>query len=755
MRKNDLRGSIIICTCNRRHWLELTLATLARIDMRNFELVIVVAPSQDGTLEWLREHATYAKIVETEVLNLCVSRNLGIAAAAGEVVIFLDDDAYPLIEDWAQNFLDMFARDTAGRLGALGGTVLHKATNGREFYRGVISYSGLGYGVWTEAAYPPPGYFRAVQGCNCAFRRSALVEIGGFEPYMMSYLDENEVTCRLQAAGYRVEFLPHNAVRHLQAPNHLRTSSNEVAWDMTLRSWMFFGMKYGKQSKWQNFRRSFRENWQAYHTKEMIRRYRAAGATPEQKRTLLRQWFRGNWEGTRDGLRRPRHIERFEEAAPPFQPFSPPPAQAPRKLRVLLIDANIPAGTTPSGTGRQMLDLGNALYLRGHEVHLLTADSNAQRVERYDFFVHAIEYQSHEGVQLISPGVDGRIQYTTDVYAKILKLKAMDMAPDIIFTTNWDFSAPALLTRQIAPLVLCTVTSIAQLTELGEKIRDDDMELCIKLDEWQIDQAPAIVASSDGIVDNYKTIYGMDLRAKPLFRKIPLGVYPTYWPKKREKTGVKKLTWVSRLSQRKGAGDFLEALPKLLEQFPDWEAHLCGDDRVPFIDEQTSGPLKEEFLARHRSAPWLRRVFFHGMVSDPLLHHHYSTSDIMVCASWSESFGLIYHEAMQYGVPVVGCLTGGVPEVVADGVEGILVPVRDPVALGQALAKLMADDVLREKLGQNARVRVKERDNAFVYAQRMEEMFLAEIESWPRRKRPEPTRPFASENPVAATSVVA
>ena len=41
-----------------------------------------------------------------------------------------------------------------------------------------------------------------------------------------------------------------------------------------------------------------------------------------------------------------------------------------------------------------------------------------------------------------------------------------------------------------------------------------------------------------------------------------------------------------------------------------------------------------------------------------------------------ESFGLIFHEAMQYGKAVVGCSTGGVPEVVEDGVEGLLVPQR-------------------------------------------------------------------------------
>ena len=63
-------------------------------------------------------------------------------------------------------------------------------------------------------------------------------------------------------------------------------------------------------------------------------------------------------------------------------------------------------------------------------------------------------------------------------------------------------------------------------------------------------------------------------------------------------------------------------------------------------------------------------------------------------------------EAMAYGVPPVVTDCGGSPELVADGVSGFVVPVRDPVALARAINELYADAGLRARLGQGARERI-------------------------------------------------
>jgi glycosyltransferase involved in cell wall biosynthesis len=66
-------------------------------------------------------------------------------------------------------------------------------------------------------------------------------------------------------------------------------------------------------------------------------------------------------------------------------------------------------------------------------------------------------------------------------------------------------------------------------------------------------------------------------------------------------------------------------------------------------------------------------------------------------------------EALAMGVPVVTTPVSAIPEVIVDGVTGLLVPPGDAVALAQALERLLTDSALRQRLGQQGRSRVRER----------------------------------------------
>jgi hypothetical protein len=180
------------------------------------------------------------------------------------------------------------------------------------------------------------------------------------------------------------------------------------------------------------------------------------------------------------------------------------------------------------------------------------------------------------------------------------------------------------------------------------------------------------------------------------------------------------LLFVGRCERRKGAHILLDALPTLLKQHPDWECHFVGNDQVPLVE---GGTLKENFLATYRQEPWCQRVIFHGAVAEARLYQFYASCDLFVAPSLFESFGLIYHEAMQYGKAVVGCATGGVPEVVEHGVEGLLVPPGDALALGEALTTLMSNDRLREQIGRAGQERIRQRTNHQTMAQALEQVY--------------------------------
>ena len=102
-------------------------------------------------------------------------------------------------------------------------------------------------------------------------------------------------------------------------------------------------------------------------------------------------------------------------------------------------------------------------------------------------------------------------------------------------------------------------------------------------------------------------------------------------------------------------------------------------------------------------------IDFVGHVSTEQLADLYATSELAVCPSLYEGFGLPALEAMACGTPVVGTRTGGLPEVIEHGVTGLLVPPADVAALADAIARLMTDDRRRGEMGKAARDSAVER----------------------------------------------
>jgi glycosyltransferase involved in cell wall biosynthesis len=102
-------------------------------------------------------------------------------------------------------------------------------------------------------------------------------------------------------------------------------------------------------------------------------------------------------------------------------------------------------------------------------------------------------------------------------------------------------------------------------------------------------------------------------------------------------------------------------------------------------------------------------IEFTGRLSYEELAEKYCSAEISVVASTYEGFGLPAVEAMACGLPVVSTDGGSLPEVVADGKTGIIVPARDPQAMAEAIERLMDDADLRERMGRAGREWVQQR----------------------------------------------
>jgi glycosyltransferase involved in cell wall biosynthesis len=144
----------------------------------------------------------------------------------------------------------------------------------------------------------------------------------------------------------------------------------------------------------------------------------------------------------------------------------------------------------------------------------------------------------------------------------------------------------------------------------------------------------------------------------------------------------------------KGHKELLEAMAALKERYPVQALMVGGGRREAEMRELAAGlglTGQVHFLGPRRDVPDLLRAM-----------------DIFVLPSYSEGVSLALLEAMAAGRPVIATAVGGTPEVVTDGVTGILIPPRDSEALAGALARLLSDPSLAKQLGENARRHVRE-----------------------------------------------
>ena len=152
---------------------------------------------------------------------------------------------------------------------------------------------------------------------------------------------------------------------------------------------------------------------------------------------------------------------------------------------------------------------------------------------------------------------------------------------------------------------------------------------------------------------------------------------------------------LGRLDEVKGFPYLLQAAARLRPEFPGLVVAIAGD-----------GPLRSQLQAeadRLGLGGSLRLLGFQADVQAVL-----DTLDVFVLSSLCEALPYALLEAMATELPAVGSAVGGVPEVIAPGATGLLVPPRDPAALAAALRTLLKDADLRMRLGKAGRARVVE-----------------------------------------------
>jgi glycosyltransferase involved in cell wall biosynthesis len=159
------------------------------------------------------------------------------------------------------------------------------------------------------------------------------------------------------------------------------------------------------------------------------------------------------------------------------------------------------------------------------------------------------------------------------------------------------------------------------------------------------------------------------------------------------------VVFLGQVREIKGVADFIAMARKIDD--PNARFLIAGEcrDRSKIPDSHTPDDLV-------RMAAGDPRIRYIGYRKD--VENVYHTADIVVVPSrWQEPLGLINLEAGACSKPVVATQVGGIPEVVEDGINGYLVPASDVDTLTERVAALIADPMLRARMGEAGRQRVE------------------------------------------------
>ena len=192
-------------------------------------------------------------------------------------------------------------------------------------------------------------------------------------------------------------------------------------------------------------------------------------------------------------------------------------------------------------------------------------------------------------------------------------------------------------------------------------------------------------------------------------------------------TDARTILSVGRLVEKKGMEYLIEAFARIAGEVPEVRLEIAGD-----------GPLRRPLEQLTSERGLSARVTFHGSLPHPVVAGLMQRASIVcqpsVTAANGDSEGLptVVLEAAATGRPLIGTHHSGIPEIIADGTTGFLVPERDVAALADRLLLLLTSAELRRKMGDAGRRRIEQEFDLGKQAKRLEEIYRETISGFVR-----------------------
>jgi L-malate glycosyltransferase len=368
---------------------------------------------------------------------------------------------------------------------------------------------------------------------------------------------------------------------------------------------------------------------------------------------------------------------------------------------------------TVGGSGIVATELGKKLADKGHEVHFITS-SLPFRLDHFsrNVFFHEVEVNQYAVFRF--PPYDISL---ASKMAEVAKSENLDLL-------HVHYAVPhavcAYLAKQLVGDQLKIVTTLhgTDITVLGY---DPTLSNMIR---FGIEQSDAVTAVSKDLALQTQVLLETNKEIRPIYNFVDETIYY-----KRPVTDLKEaygiepdeqvLVHISNFRPVKRVQDVVKVFSNIHKRIKSKLLMIGEGPELPIVKR-----LVEDFDLKDN-------VIFLGKQEN--IAEILNISDLALLLSSKESFGLILLEAAACGVPSIGTNIGGIPEVIEDGVTGLIAPVGDIDTITQKALQILSNPELKKQMGENARLSAEARFHSTLIVEQYEDLYK-EILGYPTMK---------------------
>lgn len=673
---SDARVSIIIPTKDKAGLLDTCLQSIRdRTTHRNYEIVVIDTGSTEDATRRLYERLAGDPVIrllcDEAPFNFSRVNNLGAREATGDILVFLNNDVEVIDKDWLNELVRWASRPDIGCVGPKllypDGSLQHAGIVAGMGGHGSHVYQG-GPGGHTWGVFGSVDFYRnylMLGGACLAVKRALFEKLGGFdEAYTLCYSDL-DLCLKAAEAGYRNVYTPFATLTHHEGGTRgLHFPPGDV---VRASIGMFPIVMMG--DPYYNPNLAFDERLPTIapvdkpsSRADLIRHIADLFNVTDQVRHAHDEELAGRtavWRG---------YERLISRSLPAFRV----PEPAPGAFRLLFVSHDL----SRSGAPMVVLHLVRALKQLGHTSVVLSPVDGRLREDFEEAGAEVLVSPLALEAPYALPGLFGRFDaiLPNTVLAWRVVLAAHAMRKPVVWLIQESYFGLTYVRRDFG-----SIQALALADEVVFPSRQT-LETYRELDAGNMSAER----------------YGFDPPA------VSAGIHVSLRP------GVCHVVTLGSLEPRKGQDVLLTAFRKLpVDVRARTELHLLGR----FLDE----PFVETLRGVARSMP----VHFHGEVSPAEALAYVAAADVVVCPSRDETGPLAVMEAMGFGKPVVSTSVGAAPELLDDGVNGLVVEPGEVPPLRAALERVVTDPDLRARLGAVARRTFDERLSSERYGRAM------------------------------------